>query len=127
VTPPNGRLWVNPEGVSAVGDSYLDHAALYEQHMRRIESLRARYADAWGDDEMGKEFSKKFVAGLNDLEDLLGGVRGTLDYTATALRTAGTSYREADDTALELAHGLAASTADTPATPAGRVTTDPPA
>jgi len=125
VTMPEGRLWVNPEGVTAVGDSYLGHSALYEKHVRRVQSLRARYADAWGDDEMGREFAKKFLAGLDDLEDLLGGVRGTLDYTASSLRLAGKSYRDADDSALELAHGLAASTADTPATPAGRITTDP--
>ena len=117
---PSGRLWVNPEGVTAVGDSYRNQAALYERHLRHIQMLRAHYADAWGDDDMGKEFSKKFLSGLDNLENLLAGVRGTLDYTATALRAAGTSYRDADDVAGELAHGLNARLTETtqlPATP----------
>lgn len=110
---PNGRLWVNPEGVTAVGDSYRGHAALYERHLRHVQMLRAHYADAWGDDDMGKEFSQKFLAGLDDLENLLAGVRGTLDYTATALRAAGISYREADDNAAEFSHRLGARMDDT--------------
>jgi hypothetical protein len=77
---------------------------------------------------MGKEFSQKFLAGLDDLENLLAGVKGTLDYTATALRAAGISYRDADDAAAEFSHRLGARMGDTPAeafqptVPAGHTT-----
>jgi hypothetical protein len=95
----NGRIWVDPEGVSALGDRYADHAAMYDDYLRRLHALRVQYADAWGDDDMGREFSQKFLSGLDNLENLVGGVKGSLEYTAAGLRESGKMYREADDDA----------------------------
>lgn len=95
----NGRIWVDPEGVSALGERYADHAAIYDDYLRRLRALRVRYADAWGDDDMGREFSQKFLSGLDNLENLVGGVKGSLEYTAAGLRESGKMYREVDDDA----------------------------
>jgi hypothetical protein len=111
VSEVSGRVWVDPEGVSSLGDRYADHAATYDEHLRRLQALRVQYKDAWGDDDMGKEFSQRFLSGLDNLENLVGGVKGTLDYTAEGLRSSGKSYREADDDAhtagYKMAHDFA--------------------
>jgi hypothetical protein len=111
VSEVSGRVWVDPEGVSSLGDRYADHAATYDEHLRRLQALRVQYKDAWGDDDMGKEFSQKFLSGLDNLENLVGGVKGTLEYTSEGLRSSGKSYREADDDAhaagYKMAHDFA--------------------
>jgi hypothetical protein len=107
VTRPIGHLWVNPDGVIGVGDAYAEHVALYNRYVDQLISLRDRYGSAWGDDDMGKEFSTKFLQGLDNLESLVGGIRGTLDYTAEGLRQSGKLYREADEDAREVGERLA--------------------
>jgi hypothetical protein len=108
VTQPRGRLSVNPEGVVNVGDAYDEHVRIYDNYLTQLASLRERYAKAWGDDDMGKQFSTKFLAGLDNLEGLIGGVRGTLQYTSEGLRQFGKAYAEADESALEVGHQMAA-------------------
>lgn len=102
-----GRIWVDPEGVSGLGDRYADHAATWDQHLQRLRALRVQYKDAWGDDDMGREFSQKFLSGLDNLENLVGGVKGTLEYTAEGLRSSGKAYRDADDDAYAAGHKMA--------------------
>ncbi|KUL22649.1 hypothetical protein [Actinoplanes awajinensis] len=94
-----GQMWVNPDGVVNVGRAYGEHSDTYARHVRAIHQLRNQYGEAWGDDETGREFSKKFLAGLDQLEALVGSVRGTLDYTSEGLTTGGRQYRAADDDA----------------------------
>ncbi|GAA2491409.1 hypothetical protein [Winogradskya humida] len=108
MTNPGGRLWVNPEGVSNVGDAYGEHVQLYQTYLEQLTSLRARYGNAWGDDDMGTQFSKKFLGGMDNLEQLIGGIKGTLDYTAAGLRESGKLYREVDDEARDAGHQMAA-------------------
>jgi uncharacterized protein YukE len=103
-----GQLWVNPEGVTNLGNRYAEHAATYDAYLRQLHTLRTQYQDAWGDDDMGKEFSQKFLSGLHQLETLIGGVKGTLHYTATGLRAGGQAYREVDDDARTAGHKMAA-------------------
>ncbi|WP_306215250.1 WXG100 family type VII secretion target [Actinoplanes sp. RD1] len=107
MTRPTGYLSVNPDGVISVGDAYAEHAELYNQYLAQITSMRERYASAWGDDDMGKEFSTKFLEGLGNLEDLVGAVKGTLAYTSEGLRTSGKEYREADEAAQEAGEKMA--------------------
>ncbi|MET7747695.1 hypothetical protein [Micromonospora sp. NPDC005367] len=107
MTLPNGRLWVNPEGVSSVGDSYSEHVALYQSYLAQVSELRDRYSSSWGDDEMGQQFSKQFLGELGSLEDILEGVKAKLEYTAGGLREAGLLYRQADDDAADSSHKMA--------------------
>lgn len=94
-----GQMWVNPDGVGNVGRAYGEHSDTYARHVRAIHQLRNQYGEAWGDDDTGREFSKKFLAGLDQLEALVGSVRGTLDYTSEGLTTGSRQYRAADDDA----------------------------
>lgn len=106
-TNPGGRLWVDSDGVSGVGDAYDGQVQLYEAYLRQLTALRARYANAWGDDDMGTQFSTKFLEGLDNLEAIIGGVKGTLLYTAEGLRSAGTAYEEADQEAFDVGTKMA--------------------
>ena len=106
-TNPGGRLWVNPDGVEGLGNTYDSHVELYENYLGQLTSLRARYAKAWGDDDMGQQFSTKFLQGLDNLEAIIGGVKGTLKYTAEGLREGGKAYREADEAAAEVGTKMA--------------------
>ncbi|MEE3921223.1 hypothetical protein V2I01_32420 [Micromonospora sp. BRA006-A] len=73
----------------------------------QLTALRSRYANAWGDDDMGEQFSTKFLQGLDNLEAIIGGVKGTLHYTAQGLKESGRAYREADEAALDVSRRMA--------------------
>ncbi|GLY00697.1 MULTISPECIES: hypothetical protein [Actinoplanes] len=98
---PGGRLWVDPDGVEGLGLAYEGHVDLYESYLAQVLALRSRYANAWGDDDMGQQFSTKFLEGLDNLEAIIGGVKGTLAYTAEGLTVSARAYREADEAAAE--------------------------
>ncbi|WP_127500456.1 hypothetical protein [Actinoplanes solisilvae] len=102
-----GSMWVDPEGVKQLGNRYAEHANIYAGHLRRLQTLRSTYKDAWGDDDTGRQFSERFLSGLDNLESLVGGVKGTLDYTAAGLRSGGTAYGDADDDARQAGHKMA--------------------
>ncbi|AXO37981.1 WXG100 family type VII secretion target [Micromonospora chalcea] len=104
---PGGRLWVDPDGVEGLGKAYESHVRLYESYLAQVTALRARYSNAWGDDDMGKEFSEKFLQGMDNLEAIIGGVKGTLHYTAEGLKESGRAYREADEDAADVSRMLA--------------------
>ncbi|MFI7306384.1 WXG100 family type VII secretion target [Micromonospora aurantiaca] len=104
---PGGRLWVDPDGVEGLGKAYESHVQLYESYLSQLTALRARYANAWGDDDMGEQFSTKFLQGLDNLEAIIGGVKGTLHYTAQGLKESGRAYREADEAALDVSRRMA--------------------
>ncbi|BCJ52708.1 hypothetical protein Asp14428_41830 [Actinoplanes sp. NBRC 14428] len=99
----NGQVWVDSDGVVHLGDSYAEHGALYEGYATQLEELRVRYGSSWGDDDMGQQFSQKFLEGLDALDSIVGSVKGTLHYTATGLRESGKAYRAADEEATSMA------------------------
>ncbi|UQU64517.1 hypothetical protein COUCH_37145 [Couchioplanes caeruleus] len=104
---PRGQMWVDPEGVVQLGDSYAEHGALYEGYITQLEQLRSRYGKSWGDDDMGQAFSQRFLEGLDALDGIIGSVKGTLTYTSEGLRQSGHLYRKTDEEAAEMGHYLA--------------------
>ncbi|GIE82930.1 hypothetical protein Aph02nite_88800 [Actinoplanes philippinensis] len=104
---PGGRLWVDPDGVEGLGLAYQGHVELYDTYLAQLTALRSRYANAWGDDDMGEQFSTKFLEGIDNLEAIIGGVKGTLAYTAEGLTQSALAYREADEAAAEVGHKMA--------------------
>ncbi|NIL42698.1 hypothetical protein HCB17_17230 [Salinispora arenicola] len=103
---PAGRLWVDPEGVVLVGDGYAEHAALYQNYLNELDSLRSRYAGSWGNDEMGVQFSQAFLGGMDNIEGVIGGVKGRLAFAGEGLRENGRLYRVVDDEAQEVSHSM---------------------
>uniref|UniRef100_A8LV92 Uncharacterized protein n=1 Tax=Salinispora arenicola (strain CNS-205) TaxID=391037 RepID=A8LV92_SALAI len=103
---PAGRLWVDPEGVVLVGDGYAEHAALYQNYLNELDSLRSRYASSWGNDEMGVQFSQAFLGGMDNIEGVIGGVKGRLAFAGEGLRENGRLYRVVDDEAQEVSHSM---------------------
>jgi hypothetical protein len=103
-----GRLYVDPEGVVSTGRNYGEHVHIYDGHLTETEDLRLRYADAWGDDEMGSAFSTRFLAGMDHLDGLVGGVRGRLAYTSEGLVQFGHAYQVADEDAADVSHRMLA-------------------
>ncbi|WFE34597.1 hypothetical protein [Micromonospora sp. WMMD975] len=105
---PNGPLWVDPEGVISVGDTYLQHIERYDECLRHLGLLRARYALAWGDDDMGNQFQKRFDSTMDGVEGSILGVRGYLEYAVVGLRVSGEGYRQADEDAAQAGRRIAA-------------------
>ncbi|NLU79856.1 hypothetical protein HCA58_15980 [Micromonospora sp. HNM0581] len=103
-----GRLYVDPDGVVSTGRNYGEHVHIYDGYLTETEDLRLRYADAWGDDEMGTAFSTRFLAGMDHLDGMVGGVRGRLAYTSEGLVQFGHAYQVADDDAADVSHRMAA-------------------
>ncbi len=103
---PAGRLWVDPEGVVLVGDGYAEHAALYQNYLNELDALRSRYANSWGDDEMGVQFSQAFLGGIDNIEGVIGGVKGRLVFAGEGLRENGRRYGVVDDEAQEVSHSM---------------------
>ncbi|TDC46568.1 hypothetical protein E1258_29365 [Micromonospora sp. KC207] len=99
MSQPPGHIWVDPEGVISVGDSYAQHAARYHECLRRLNVLRARYEPAWGDDEIGRQFQEQFGHTLDRVESAIRAVLGYLEYAAVGLRVSGEGYRQADEDA----------------------------
>ncbi|WP_431923515.1 hypothetical protein [Micromonospora wenchangensis] len=112
---PNGSLWVDPEGVVAVGDTYLQHIERYDECLRHLRLLRARYGLAWGDDDLGDEFQKRFDATMDGVEGSILGVRAFLEYAAVGLHTSGEGYRQADEDAAQAGRRVAGEFAHLPA------------
>ncbi|MEV4703725.1 hypothetical protein [Actinoplanes sp. NPDC049316] len=111
---PRGYVWVDPEGVIQLGDSYAEHGTLYESYATQLEQLRVRYGKSWGDDDMGQQFSQKFLEGLDALDSIVGSVKGTLHYTANGLRESGKLYRTSDEQAYDMSNQLAGGFEDLP-------------
>ncbi|MBU2670261.1 hypothetical protein KOI35_42845 [Actinoplanes bogorensis] len=127
MTQPRGRLYVNPDGVVSVGDAYGEHVQIYDTYLANLVSLRERYSKAWGNDDMGQQFSTKFLAGLDNLESLIGGVKGTLQYTAEGLQSFGKAYAEADESAKEVGRQMQGDFEESFAPKARRAVAAPPA
>lgn len=103
---PAGRLWVDPEGVVLVGDGYAEHAALYQNYLNDLDAMRSRYANSWGNDEMGVQFSQAFLGGMDNIEGVIGGVKGRLVFAGEGLRENGRRYGVVDDEAQEVSHSM---------------------
>ncbi|MBO4161966.1 hypothetical protein [Micromonospora antibiotica] len=99
MSQPRGAVWVDPEGVISVGDSYAQHTAHYDECLRQLGLIRARYTPAWGDDEIGNQFQKQFDQTMDVVEGAVRGVNGLLEYAAVGLRVSGEGYRQADEDA----------------------------
>lgn len=120
---PNGYLFVDPEGVQIVGLAYGQYEDQYQAYVDWLVAVRTSGAAIWGDDDMGVQFAESFVAGVENLERLIGGVIGLLAYTSNGLLTSGRLYRQIDDDANEWGHQLAVTfaTAFPPGTGPGNV------
>ncbi|XVU28946.1 WXG100 family type VII secretion target [Actinoplanes sp. CA-054009] len=112
-------LWVRPEAVKQLGNVYAAHAAMYDQYLIQLQALRSQYGNSWGNDDMGNEFSARFLSGMDNLENLIGSVKGGLEYTASGLRESGDAYREADDEAKRATHKFANAFHNLSANPGG--------
>ncbi|GLY23761.1 hypothetical protein [Micromonospora sp. NBRC 101691] len=115
---PRGHVWVDPEGVISVGDSYAQHTARYHECLRRLNLLRARYERAWGDDEIGNQFQNQFSQTMDGVEGAILTVLGYLEYAAVGLRVSGEGYRQADEDAAVGGQMIAGEFANLPFRPA---------
>lgn len=102
-----GHLWVNPDGVRGVGGAYGEHQGEYQSYLDGLITLRVNNANSWGDDDLGLEFARSFLAGLDNLESMIGGVIGQLMYTSNGLRTSGKLYHVVDEEAAEVGEKMA--------------------
>jgi hypothetical protein len=112
------ELYVDPDGVVQTGRSYSEGSAIVNGYVRNLRHLLATYSSSWGDDDMGAQFSKKFLEGMGVLEEIVTGVGETLDFTGEGLRGGGKAYQNADDDAWDAGVKLHKSITQVPALPA---------
>lgn len=105
MTTPDS-MWVDPERLDSLGGTYGEHAARWQLHLRNLEQLRARHAGSWGHDDMGQEFAKEFLKGMDSLELTVDAVRQNLEYVADGLTSGAQMYNDAEDSAEEAARAL---------------------
>ncbi|RZU53491.1 uncharacterized protein YukE [Krasilnikovia cinnamomea] len=96
---PNHSLAVDTEQLELLAGPY-DHAAQRFHALGcQVERIKSRYANAWGNDDLGQQFGPAFVSGLEGLQRRVDILSRTLSYYGDGLRANGRTFREADDDA----------------------------
>jgi hypothetical protein len=95
------ELSVDPNGVIQTGRAYTAAGRVLGEYLRGLNRLRSTYSDSWGDDDLGQQFSQKFLDGLDTLEQLVIGIGDSLDFGGEGLAVGGKAYQHAEDEATE--------------------------
>jgi hypothetical protein len=96
-------LYVNPDGLDKISGPYDEAAENFVRLSGYLSDLRARYADAWGDDDLGKSVSPQVQQALQGLQDRVDSLGKALGVYGAGLRTTSKAYRAADDDAIDAA------------------------
>jgi len=115
VSEPRGQIRVKPDGITHLGRRYDQHVARYDAYLKQLASMRSRYSQAWGDDDIGKQFQKQFDQSMDDVEGIINHVRASLDYAAVGLRVSGEGYEDANEEAIKGSRMIESAFADVPA------------
>jgi uncharacterized protein YukE len=115
VSEPRGQIRVKPDGITNLGRRYDQHVARYDAYLKQLASMRSRYAQAWGDDDIGKQFQKQFDQSMDDVEGIINHVRASLEYAAVGLRVSGEGYEEANEEAVKGSRMIESAFAEIPA------------
>lgn len=99
-------MWVDPDRLDSLGNTYGDHADRWQSYRRDLEQLRARHAGSWGHDDMGQEFAGEFLKGMDSLDLTVDAVRQNLEYVANGMRSGAEVFNDAEDSAEETAQAL---------------------
>jgi hypothetical protein len=95
------ELSVDPNGVIQTGRAYTAGGQLLRAYQRLLNQLRSTYSGSWGDDDLGQQFSQKFLDGLDTLERIVTGIGDSLDFGGEGLAAGGKAYQHAEDEATE--------------------------
>ncbi|MCM4083592.1 hypothetical protein [Paractinoplanes hotanensis] len=101
MSPIEGKVYVDPEGLKRTGEAYDEHAVRYSGLLAEVQGLRVSYHGAWGDDDMGREFGQTFLAGLDNVEAVLKGSHAQVRYASESLVESSDGYAKADDDAYD--------------------------
>ncbi|HEV7965645.1 MAG TPA: hypothetical protein VGP57_24090 [Actinoplanes sp.] len=96
-------LYVNPDGLDKISGPYDDAAENFVRLSGYLGDLRARYADAWGNDDLGQKVSPQVQQALQGLQDRVDSLGRALGVYGEGLRTTSKAYRDADDNATDAA------------------------
>jgi hypothetical protein len=99
-------LSVDPDGVIQTGGAYTDTAQVVRAYLQQLHDLRSAYHDCWGNDDLGKQFSEKFLEGLDALEAVVNGVAESLDFSGEGLTSGGKAYQGAEEDATDASNQL---------------------
>ncbi|GID32211.1 hypothetical protein [Paractinoplanes brasiliensis] len=101
MSPPEGHVWVDPDGLKRAGEEYERHAVYYDHQLRNVQGLRLMYDGCWGDDDMGREFARSFLAGLDGAEAVLKGSHAHVRYAADSLKESSGDFADTEDDAVD--------------------------
>jgi hypothetical protein len=96
-------LYVNPDGLDKISGPYDDAAENFVRLSGYLGDLRARYADAWGNDDLGQKVSPQVQQALQGLQDRVDSLGRALGVYGEGLRTTSKAYRDADENATDAA------------------------
>jgi uncharacterized protein YukE len=92
-------LYVDPDGLTRISGPYADAAERFIQLSGYLSDLRSRYADAWGNDDLGQKVSPQVQAALRTMQDQVDALGKALGMYGDGLRTTSKAYRDADENA----------------------------
>ena len=92
-------LYVDPDGLTKISGPYADAAERFIQLSGYLSDLRSRYADAWGNDDLGNKVSPQVQQALQAMQDQVDALGRALGMYGEGLRTTSKAYRDADENA----------------------------
>ena len=90
-------LYVDPDGLTRISGPYADAAERFIQLSGYLSDLRSRYADAWGNDDLGNKVSPQVQQALRTMQDQVDALGKALGMYGEGLRTTSKAYRDADE------------------------------
>jgi uncharacterized protein YukE len=100
------NFWVDPDALERHARPYEEAADGFDALSARLNELLARYPHAFGQDDLGQQFSSSFNQGVDAIKDRIHLVSQRMAYIGDGLRASAQGYRQAEDSAQDVSTKL---------------------
>ncbi|MEU5941294.1 hypothetical protein ABZ807_19375 [Micromonospora sp. NPDC047548] len=100
------NFWVDPDALERHARPYEEAADGFDKLSTKLDELLARYPHAFGQDDLGQQFSSSFNKGVDGIKDRIDAVSQRMAYIGDGLRVSAQSYRQAEDSAQDVSTKL---------------------
>jgi hypothetical protein len=100
------NFWVDPDALERHARPYEEAADGFDKLSASLDELLARYPNAFGQDDLGQQFSSSFNKGLDGVKDRIDRVSQRMAYIGDGLRVSAEGFREAEDSAQDISTKL---------------------
>jgi uncharacterized protein YukE len=116
-------LYADPDGIDKVAMPYNEAATNFQVLSGRLDELRSRYSNAWGNDSTGDQVRPQVEAALKQMQQQVDALGKALGMYHDGLKGTSKAYREADsaagDAGRQFAGGMDKLSANMPPTSTG--------